>query len=120
MGDCFRLGDIVKAKVVSTVNSFGLSAASLPRHSLSALPQPLPHSRSPSPPSLPGLSVPGSDLSSALLVTVQSRTLTIPFAGEVLADVSKLSLGDARSYYLSTAANELGVVYATSEIGKSS
>nr|ADE10082.1 S1 CSL4 [Tremella fuciformis] len=28
-----------------------------------------------------------------------------------------LSLGDARSYYLSTAANELGVIYATSEAG---
>ncbi|EIW67365.1 hypothetical protein TREMEDRAFT_45342 [Tremella mesenterica DSM 1558] len=37
-----------------------------------------------------------------------------------LGDVVKakvLSLGDARSYYLSTAANELGVVYATSESG---
>lgn len=32
---------------------------------------------------------------------------------------SQLSLGDARSYYLSTAANELGVVYATSEGGTS-
>jgi len=31
---------------------------------------------------------------------------------------TQLSLGDARSYYLSTAANELGVVYATSEDGK--
>lgn len=30
----------------------------------------------------------------------------------------QLSLGDARSYYLSTAANELGVVYATSEDGE--
>jgi hypothetical protein len=29
----------------------------------------------------------------------------------------QLSLGDARSYYLSTASNELGVVYATSESG---
>ncbi|RSH84566.1 exosome 3'-_5 exonuclease subunit ski4 (Csl4) [Apiotrichum porosum] len=37
-----------------------------------------------------------------------------------LGDIVKakvLSLGDARSYYLSTAANELGVVYATSEDG---
>ncbi|KAK1925273.1 CND01650-like protein [Papiliotrema laurentii] len=37
-----------------------------------------------------------------------------------LGDIVKakvLSLGDARSYYLSTAANELGVVYATSEGG---
>jgi hypothetical protein len=29
----------------------------------------------------------------------------------------QLSLGDARSYYLSTAANELGVIWAKSEIG---
>lgn len=29
----------------------------------------------------------------------------------------QLSLGDARSYYLTTAANELGVVYAKSEAG---
>lgn len=38
-----------------------------------------------------------------------------------LGDIVKakvLSLGDARSYYLSTAANELGVVYATSEDGE--
>ena len=28
-----------------------------------------------------------------------------------------MSLGDARSYYLSTAANELGVIWARSEIG---
>ncbi|WVQ80611.1 hypothetical protein IAT38_002716 [Cryptococcus sp. DSM 104549] len=37
-----------------------------------------------------------------------------------LGDIVKarvLSLGDARSYYLSTAANELGVVYAKSESG---
>ncbi|OWT40103.1 exosome complex component CSL4 [Cryptococcus neoformans Bt1] len=37
-----------------------------------------------------------------------------------LGDIVKakvLSLGDARSYYLSTAANELGVVYAKSEAG---
>ncbi|CAD6567753.1 MAG: exosome 3'-_5 exonuclease subunit ski4 (Csl4) [Tremellales sp. Tagirdzhanova-0007] len=37
-----------------------------------------------------------------------------------LGDIVKakvLSLGDARSYYLSTSANELGVVYATSEAG---
>ncbi|WWD18281.1 hypothetical protein CI109_102731 [Kwoniella shandongensis] len=34
-----------------------------------------------------------------------------------LVKASVLSLGDARSYYLSTAANELGVVYATSESG---
>lgn len=37
-----------------------------------------------------------------------------------LGDIVKakvLSLGDARSYYLSTAANELGVVYATAEDG---
>ncbi|KAK4687085.1 exosome complex component CSL4, partial [Tremellales sp. Uapishka_1] len=37
-----------------------------------------------------------------------------------LGDIVKarvLSLGDARSYYLSTASNELGVVYATSEAG---
>ncbi|KAL7419120.1 hypothetical protein Q5752_005956 [Cryptotrichosporon argae] len=37
-----------------------------------------------------------------------------------LGDIVKakvLSLGDARSYYLSTAANELGVVYAISENG---
>lgn len=30
---------------------------------------------------------------------------------------SQLSLGDARSYYLSTAANELGVIWAKSEVG---
>jgi exosome complex component CSL4 len=30
---------------------------------------------------------------------------------------SQLSLGDARSYYLSTAANELGVIWARSETG---
>lgn len=38
-----------------------------------------------------------------------------------LGDIVKakvVSLGDARSYYLSTAANELGVVYATSEDGE--
>lgn len=29
----------------------------------------------------------------------------------------QLSLGDARSYYLSTAANELGVIWAKSEVG---
>lgn len=29
-----------------------------------------------------------------------------------------ISLGDARSYYLSTASNELGVIYATSTVGK--
>ncbi|WVN86450.1 uncharacterized protein L203_101614 [Cryptococcus depauperatus CBS 7841] len=37
-----------------------------------------------------------------------------------LGDIVKakvLSLGDAKSYYLTTAANELGVVYATSEAG---
>ncbi|TYJ57418.1 hypothetical protein B9479_001958 [Cryptococcus floricola] len=37
-----------------------------------------------------------------------------------LGDIVKakvLSLGDARSYYLTTAANELGVVYAKSEAG---
>ncbi|BEJ13162.1 hypothetical protein CspHIS471_0303360 [Cutaneotrichosporon sp. HIS471] len=37
-----------------------------------------------------------------------------------LGDIVKakvISLGDARSYYLSTAANELGVVYAVSEDG---
>ncbi|KAK8858391.1 hypothetical protein IAR55_002618 [Kwoniella newhampshirensis] len=34
-----------------------------------------------------------------------------------LVKANVLSLGDARSYYLSTAANELGVVYATSESG---
>ncbi|KAL1409750.1 hypothetical protein Q8F55_003747 [Vanrija albida] len=37
-----------------------------------------------------------------------------------LGDIVKakvISLGDARSYYLSTAANELGVVYATSQDG---
>jgi hypothetical protein len=32
----------------------------------------------------------------------------------------KLSLGDARAYYLSTAKNELGVVSATSDAGNSS
>ncbi|EJT47105.1 hypothetical protein A1Q1_04179 [Trichosporon asahii var. asahii CBS 2479] len=57
MGECFRLGDIVKAKVVSH----------------------------------------------ALVLFCSSP---------------QLSLGDARSYYLSTAANELGVVYATSEDGE--
>ena len=35
----------------------------------------------------------------------------------VIAEV--LSLGDARSYYLSTAKNDLGVVYAKSVAGKS-
>jgi hypothetical protein len=30
---------------------------------------------------------------------------------------AQLSLGDARSYYLSTAANELGVIWARSEVG---
>lgn len=30
---------------------------------------------------------------------------------------SQMSLGDARSYYLSTAANELGVIWARSETG---
>ncbi len=38
-----------------------------------------------------------------------------------LGDIVKakvMSLGDARSYYLSTAANELGVVYAVSEDGE--
>ncbi|OCF41480.1 exosome complex component CSL4 [Kwoniella heveanensis CBS 569] len=34
-----------------------------------------------------------------------------------LVKAKVLSLGDARSYYLSTAANELGVVYAKSEAG---
>ena len=34
----------------------------------------------------------------------------------VLADV--ISLGDARSYYLSTARNELGVIFAESEAGE--
>lgn len=72
MGECFRLGDIVKAKVVSGVGVAARRwspASQLPRHA------------------------------------------------NPLADVCKLSLGDARSYYLSTAANELGVVYATSESG---
>ena len=35
---------------------------------------------------------------------------------KICAD-SQLSLGDARSYYLSTAANELGVIWAKSEVG---
>ncbi|WWC62294.1 uncharacterized protein I303_104890 [Kwoniella dejecticola CBS 10117] len=34
-----------------------------------------------------------------------------------LVKAKVLSLGDARSYYLSTAANELGVMYAVSEAG---
>lgn len=52
-----------------------------------------------------------------------SLHLSIPFKfrrkegiGRKLTSL-QLSLGDARSYYLSTAANELGVVYATSEEG---
>lgn len=32
----------------------------------------------------------------------------------------KISLGDARSYFVTTARNDLGVVFATSEAGKSS
>jgi len=47
-----------------------------------------------------------------------------PFLASPLASITRLrlankqlSLGDARSYYLSTAANELGVIWAKSEIG---
>jgi hypothetical protein len=37
----------------------------------------------------------------------------------IIRDLSydQISLGDARSYYISTARNDLGVVYATSEAG---
>lgn len=31
---------------------------------------------------------------------------------------NKISLGDARSYYVTTARNDLGVIFATSEAGK--
>lgn len=31
---------------------------------------------------------------------------------------SQISLGDARSYYITTARNDLGVVFATSEAGE--
>lgn len=30
----------------------------------------------------------------------------------------QISLGDARSYYVTTARNDLGVIFATSEAGK--
>ncbi|KZO90325.1 hypothetical protein CALVIDRAFT_408785 [Calocera viscosa TUFC12733] len=39
------------------------------------------------------------------------------FRGGDVVRAQVLSLGDARSYYLSTARNELGVVFATSEAG---
>lgn len=35
-----------------------------------------------------------------------------------LKHVLQLSLGDARSYFISTARNDLGVIFATSETGK--
>lgn len=38
---------------------------------------------------------------------------------EEVLTLSKISLGDSRSYYISTARNDLGVLYATSETGNS-
>jgi hypothetical protein len=49
--------------------------------------------------------VPLSRLSARIVTRLSART------------DKQLSLGDARSYYLSTAANELGVIWAKSEIG---
>lgn len=77
MGECFRLGDIVKAKVVSDLVDF------IWLQSLSNC--------------------------CGLLSTTHEILKLIRFL--------QLSLGDARSYYLSTAANELGVLYANSEAG---
>jgi hypothetical protein len=60
--------------------------------------------------------------------TAPFRSADSPFskrlAGLVIWDSlttqSQLSLGDARAYYLSTAKNELGVVFAKSPAGESS
>jgi exosome complex RNA-binding protein Csl4 len=36
----------------------------------------------------------------------------------LLKNICQISLGDARSYYISTARNDLGVIFGTSEAGK--
>ena len=55
----------------------------------------------------------GGDVVRGLVVSV-TRSL------RVVANLflPKMSLGDARSYFITTARNDLGVVFATSEAGK--
>lgn len=38
----------------------------------------------------------------------------------IFRDVVQISLGDARSYYITTSRNDLGVIFATSEAGETS
>lgn len=47
-------------------------------------------------------------------------SLSYPWRGSVVTDsfFSKISLGDARSYFVTTARNDLGVIYGTSDAGK--
>eukprot|EP00850_Spirogloea_muscicola_P018638 SM000173S03007 [mRNA] locus=s173:93895:95620:+ [translate_table: standard] len=62
-------------------------------------------------------------VASAQILCIGSQAVTDFFTGSIrqqdvrATEVDKLSLGDARAYYLSTAKNELGVVYAKSLAG---
>lgn len=42
----------------------------------------------------------------------------LPIKVSVLTLIAKISLGDARSYFVTTARNDLGVIFATSEAGE--
>jgi exosome complex component CSL4 len=55
----------------------------------------------------------GGDVVRGVVVSV---CVLARLAREVLSR-DQISLGDARSYYVSTARNDLGVIYATSEAG---
>jgi hypothetical protein len=54
-----------------------------------------------------------------MLLKVETIFISVHGLDELLnfSNFWKLSLGDARAYYLSTAKNELGVVSATSDAG---
>jgi len=54
----------------------------------------------------------GGDVIKGLVVRTRS---VVPIA--VLPIHEQISLGDARSYYITTARNDLGVIFATSEAG---
>lgn len=125
MGDCFRLGDLVRAKVVRGFFIILLLIPILPllRSSRSDRLRPSFYMKG-----LVERHVSGCLIIVLLLLTSYPSSFIIhhplsPHSTRLrlvtwtLADARQLSLGDARSYYLSTAANELGVIWAKSEVG---